>query len=249
MKRILGYLCTPIFFMVFGLLLGVFHPVQVICWKFFGYKAHKYSVDILNLLLVRSLWIMGAKIRFAGSDLLPANKPIIIIANHQSMFDIPPIVWAFRRHHVTFISKKELGRGIPSISYNLRKGGSALIDRNDRGQALQEIKKLGHKLEQERCATVIFPEGTRSRNGSVKSFKTGGIKALLAAAPSAYIVPFVIDGNYRLMPDGAFPLSFGVDLKYTTLAPFNPESMSPEEVALKSRMLIMQQLNSILIGG
>ena len=242
MKKILGYVCTPIFYLVFGLLLGIFHPIQVVCWNLFGYKVHKYSVDILNLLLVRSLWIMGARIRFSGSDSLPERGPLIIVANHQIMFDIPPIVWAFRRHHVKFISKKELGHGIPSISYNLRKGGSVLIDRNNRKQAVEEIHKLGRKVEEHEFSAVLFPEGTRSRDGRIKPFKTGGLKALIEAAPSAYVVPFVIDGNFKLMQHGTFPLCFGEDLTYTVLAPINPAGMSTEEVAEKAESQIKEAL-------
>ena len=45
------------------------------------------------------------------------------------MYDISPIMWYLRKHHVKFVAKKELGKGIPSVSYNLRHGGSILIDR------------------------------------------------------------------------------------------------------------------------
>jgi len=160
MRQILGYILTPLFYLVFGLILGVFHPVQVICWNLWGYKAHKRSVDILNLFLIKSLGILGARVGFFGFDSLPLDKPLIIISNHQSMFDIPPIVWGFRKQHAKFISKKELGHGIPSISYNLRKGGSVLIDRKDARQALEEIKNLGQKIEKMNYSAVIFPEGT-----------------------------------------------------------------------------------------
>jgi len=245
MKKILGYICTPFFYLAFGLILAIFHLVQVICWNLWGYKAHKISVDIFNFMLVKSLGIMGASVRFEGFDKLPQNKPLIIIANHQSMFDIPPIVWGFRKHHAKFISKKELGHGIPSISYNLRKGGSVLIDRKNPQQAMEAIRRLGRKIEDHNYSAVIFPEGTRSRNGKVKKFKVGGIKALLEVSPSAYIVPFVVDGNYRLQESGAFPLSFGLKLSYSVLAPFNPEGLNAEDVTERSEYLIKKYLGQL----
>lgn len=245
MRQILGYILTPLFYLAFGLILGIFHPIQVICWNLWGYKAHKRSVEILNLMLIKSLGILGARVRFFGFDSLPVNKPLIIISNHQSMFDIPPIVWGFRRQHAKFISKKELGHGIPSISYNLRKGGSILINRKDPQQAVSEIKNLGRKIEKMNYSAVIFPEGTRSRDGRVKKFKVGGIKALLEVAPSALIVPFVIDGNYKLLVRGSFPLGVGEKIRYTVLPPFQPDGLSAEEIAVKAEVLIKTHLGQI----
>jgi 1-acyl-sn-glycerol-3-phosphate acyltransferase len=243
MRRFPGYILTSLYYLAFGLILGVFHPVQVICWNIWGYKAHKRSVDIMNYLLIKSLGILGSKVFFNGFEDLPVDRPLIIIANHQSMFDIPPIVWGFRRQHAKFISKKELGHGIPSISYNLRKGGSVLIDRKDSQQAIEEIKCLGRKIEEKNFSAVIFPEGTRSRDGRVKKFKVGGISALLEVAPSALIVPFVIDGNYRLQEKGSFPLSLGAELKYTALKPFQRDDLNPGEIATKTEALIRAYLN------
>ena len=45
------------------------------------------------------------------------GQPIIVVSNHQNMMDIPPLIWYFRHQHAKFISKKELGRGIPSVSF------------------------------------------------------------------------------------------------------------------------------------
>lgn len=242
MKKVIGYILTPVFYFAFGLALGIFHPIQVICWKLWGYPAQKRSVEILNYLLIRSLWILGSGIHFYGFDKLPKGRPLIVISNHQSMFDIPPIVWGFRNHYPKFISKKELGHGIPSISYNLRKGGSALIDRQNAHQALEEIRKLGRTIEDKNYSAVIFPEGTRSRNGQVRTFKKKGIEALLESAPSAWIVPFAINGNYRLQQQGPFPLAVGVKLTYTVLEPFSPAGMTTDEVTALAEKMIKKEL-------
>lgn len=245
MKKVLGYILTPVFYLAFGSILGIFHPIQVICWNLWGYSTHKRSVEILNFLLIKSLALLGSSVRFEGFEKLPVNRPLIIISNHQSMFDIPPIVWGFRRQHAKFISKKELGHGIPSISYNLRKGGSILIDRKDPQQAVVEIKNLGKKIEDNNYSAVIFPEGTRSRNGKVKKFKVRGIHTLLESAPSSLIVPFVIDGNYKLQENGPFPLGVGLDLRYAVLDPFELNGLSAEDVAEKSEFQIKEYLGQI----
>ncbi len=241
MKKLLAYILSSVYYLVFGFLLGVFHVAQVIAWNIWGYKAQKKVVEILNFLIIKSFTILGARVRFEGFEKIPEGKPLIIISNHQSQWDIPPIVWGFRRHYPKFISKKELGKGIPSISYNLRKGGSALIDRKNRSQAIKEIIKLGRHIEENKYSACIFPEGTRSRDGKVKRFKTGGLGTLLKTAPSAVVIPFAVDGNYRLHGKG-FPMGIGEKLTYTVLDPIDREGRTVEEIAGLSEQVIKRQL-------
>ena len=245
MKKILGYLLSPFYLMTFGLLLLVFHPVQVVCRMIGGYQLRKKSVDVLNFLLIYSLVITGARIRFRGFELLPNGRPFIIVSNHQSTFDIPPIVWGFRKHHPKFVSKKELGKGIPSISYNLRHGGSALIDRKNGRQSIAEIIKLGKHIEKETYCASIFPEGTRSKDGKVKHFQHAGIASLLRAAPSSLIVPFVIDGNSRLMEKGYYPLQFGTRLTYTVLPAIDPAGRDLKELTEEIELKIKAHLGQV----
>lgn len=241
MKKLLAYPLTCIYYLVFGLLLAIFHVIQVICWNVFGYKAQKRAVEILNILIMRSLIILGNTFRFRGLEKLPKGKPLIIVSNHQSQYDIPPVVWGFRRNYPKFISKIELGKGIPSISYNLRKGGSALIDRKNRSQAIKEIITLGRQIEKHNYSACIFPEGTRSKTGKVKTFKVGGISTLLKTAPSAVVVPFAIDGNHLIQRSG-FPMGVGIRATYTVLDPVNREGRTPEEITADCEQAIRQAL-------
>lgn len=242
MKKLFGYILTPFYLLVFVLLLLLFHPVQVICRRFGGYELRKKSVDILNFLLLYSQCIMGACIRFRGFERLPQGRPFIIVSNHQSLMDIPPIVWGFRKHHPKFVSKKELGKGIPSISYNLRHGGSVLIDRENGRQSIVEISKLGKHIEKENYCASIFPEGTRSKTGKVGQFQYPGIAALLRSAPSAWVVPFVIDGNSELVKRGYYPLQFGACLTYTVLDPIDPAGSDPKEITKELERRIREAL-------
>lgn len=241
MKNILGYILTPIYYLVFGILLAVFHPIQMIGWKIRGYPGQKRAVEILNVLIIRSLLILGANVKFRGFEKLPNGKPLIIVSNHQSQYDIPPVVWGFRHHFPKFISKIELGKGIPSISYNLRKGGSALIDRKNRSQAIREIIKLGRQIEKNNYSACIFPEGTRSKDGKVKRFKVGGIETLLKTAPSAAVIPFAIDGNHLLQRNG-FPMGVGEKLTYTVLDPIDRTDKSAEKITFECENAIKEAL-------
>ncbi len=244
MKKILAYILTPIFYLVFGMILVIFHPIQVICWNLFGYLAQKRSVEIMNFLIIKSMVILGARVKFKGFEKIPLDKPLIIVSNHQSQFDIPPLGWGFRKHFPKYISKIELGKGIPSISYNLRKGGSALIDRKNRSQSIKEIIKFGRHIEANNYSACIFPEGTRSKDGIVRKFKASGLGALLKTAPSAIIIPFAIDGNYLFQRDG-FPMGFGEKIKYTVLDPIERGNHTAEEIAELTERAIKKELKQI----
>lgn len=245
MKKILSYLLSPFYLLYFALLLVIFHPIQIICRWLGGYHPRKKAVDILNYMLVYGLWMMGCHIRFKGFNNLPQNRPLIIVSNHQHTMDIPPIVIGFRKHHPKFVSKIELGKGIPSISYNLVHGGSALIDRKNPRQSISEIMKLGKHIEKENYSASIFPEGTRSKNGKVKKFQHAGIASLLKYAPSALIVPFVIDGNSELMKSGYFPFTFGTKLTYTALPAIDPKGRDARDLTREIENMIKKELGQL----
>ncbi len=239
MKTIFAYILTSIYLVSFGILIVVFHPIQMICWNIFGYKAQKRAVEMLNFLLMKSLIILGCRVRFKGLEKIPQNQPLIIVSNHQSQYDIPPVVWGFRKCYPKFISKIELGKGIPSISYNLRKGGSALIDRSNKGQAIKEIIKLGRQIEEHNYSACIFPEGTRSKDGKVRTFKVGGLGTLLKTAPSAAIIPFAVDKNYLLQK---MPMGIGLKLTYTILDPIDRTDKTAEEITELCELAIKKEL-------
>jgi 1-acyl-sn-glycerol-3-phosphate acyltransferase len=243
MKNILSYILTPVYHVYFGLMLILFHPVQVIALHVFGDQSRKKTVDLLNLALVKGLTLLGCKIKFLGFEKIPDNRPIIIVSNHQSLYDIPAIVHGFRKYYPKFISKVELSKNLPSISYNLRHGKSALIDRKNGTQAVKEIIKLGRLIQENNYAACIFPEGTRSKTGRVKKFMTAGINTLLRAAPSAVIVPFVIDGHSQLIQKGLFPLKFGQSITYTVLDPVEPKDQPVEELVSQIQASIAKALH------
>jgi len=168
---------------------------------------------------MRCTHLLGTTYNFDYLQEIPLNRPLIIVPNHQSMHDIPPIIWYMRKHHPKFVSKKELGYGFPSVSYNLRVGGSVLIDRNDNKQALGEIIKLGKYIEEHNRSAVIFPEGTRSRNGNAKPFKTTGLKLLMKNAPSALVVPISINNSWKMLKYGKFPNGLGNHITFTIHPP------------------------------
>lgn len=244
MIKVLSFPLSVLYQVVFGLILLIFHPLQWMAFNLFGYQGHKLVVDALNFCLVRSTHLLGTTYKVEVKKALPANTPLIFVANHQSMHDIPPIFWFMRKFHPKFISKKELGKGIPSVSYNLRHGGSVLIDRKNPKQALPEIKKMGEYIEKNNRSAVIFPEGTRSKNGQPKPFAETGLKILCKYAPSAYIVPVTINNSWKMLKYGKFPLGLGNQLEFIFHEPMAVKGADFEELFKKTEQTVINALNN-----
>jgi 1-acyl-sn-glycerol-3-phosphate acyltransferase len=185
---------------------------------------------------------LGTTYRFENLNSIPKNVPLIVVANHQSMYDIIAIIWYMRRYHCKFVSKKELGSGIPSVSYNLRHGGSVLIDRKDPKQAIPTIKGLSEYIEKNTRSAVIFPEGTRSKTGKPKEFAQSGLKILCKYAPSAYVVPISINNSWKMVRFGAFPMGLGNRLTFTIHEPMAVKDYAFEELIQKTEAAVVSKI-------
>ncbi|MEM6700398.1 MAG: lysophospholipid acyltransferase family protein [Bacteroidota bacterium] len=164
------------------------------------------------------LLLVGArrKIKNLAGD-LPSDRPMIIVSNHQSMFDIPAIGGLLQKHHPKYISKKSLAKGIPGVSINIRRGGSAVIDRRDKEGAIKAIDNFCQYLNENNYAGCIFPEGTRSKDGSLAGFRVGGLKHMIEAMPNATIVPVVLGHFWKIGRYNMAPIPFGIPLRCTIL--------------------------------
>lgn len=243
MRKLIAYPFTVFYFLLFGLTLVVFHAIQWVCFNVFGYKAHKVSVDWLQFFIMRCLNVLGTRFTFKNPHDIKPNQPLIIVANHQSMYDIPPLIWFMRKHHPKFISKIELGKGIPSVSYNLRHGGSVLIDRKNPAQAINAIKRMAKYIEDNNRSVVIFPEGSRSRNGEPKPFKTKGLLTLLEQAPNALVVPVTINNSWKLLRYGKFPMGIGTHVNFLVHKPISRVKQLPEDIVKTIEIQITNSVN------
>lgn len=242
--RILGWPLSILYYLAFGLTLVIFHGIQWISLKLGGYSSHKKSVDLMNLVLMRCLNILGTRFEFINKVSIPEGVPLIIVSNHQSMYDISPISWLMRKYHPKFISKIELGKGLPGISFNLRHGGSVLIDRKNPRQSLPALKAFAGYIEQHRYAAVIFPEGTRSKDGTPGQFAPTGLQILCKNAPSAYIVPMTINNAWKITRWGNFPLCPGLKIIFTVHEPISVKSANFETLLAQTEQVIKDNIHN-----
>jgi 1-acyl-sn-glycerol-3-phosphate acyltransferase len=243
-RRTLDWAFTVPFLIVFGLVLGIFDPLQRIA-RIFGPRPHEIVVGLLQKSLIGAFRISGTRLDVERSSAVESWTPYLVISNHQSMFDVPIFGALLFSNFPKYVAKRELARWIPSISYNLRRGGNALIDRRDRDQAVTAIRGLAAEVERRRVSAVIFPEGTRARRGEIGPFKTRGTLELLRAAPNTAVLPVTIDGSWRLLRHNLMPVPFGVRVRVSIAAPIDrhPDD-DPEALMRRAERQIHEVLDS-----
>jgi 1-acyl-sn-glycerol-3-phosphate acyltransferase len=242
--RIIAWPLSALYYIAFGLTLVVFHVIQWCSLKLGGYSGHKQSVDLMNFFLNKCLNILGTRIEFINKVTIPDGVPLIIVSNHQSMYDISPISWHLRKYHPKFISKIELARGLPGISFNLRHGGSVLIDRKNPRQSLPALKAFAEYIEQHNYAAVLFPEGTRSKDGNPGQFAATGLQILCKNAPSAYILPVTINNAWKITRWGNFPLCPGVKIILKIHDPISVKSANFESLLAQTEQVIKENIHN-----
>jgi 1-acyl-sn-glycerol-3-phosphate acyltransferase len=186
-----------------------------------GPAAHQRAVAAMCRWVNRGARLAGT--RFVASGLEHARGgPFVIVMNHQSLLDISMVGEHLAHLAPRYVSKIELARRIPGVSFNLRRGGSVCIDRSDSAQARAALAEMGRRVHDQGLSVVIFPEGTRSRDGAMKRFKPGGLRTLLAAAPGVRVLPISSSGGSRMFRRGLAPLERGVELRMVIHPPVAP---------------------------
>lgn len=248
MRRLRDWILTVPFLTLFGLTLLVFDVVGRVV-RPFSLRAFEGVMAALQWTLMRLFGICGTKLIVERDPGVEPSTGYAVISNHQSLFDIVIIGGQLFSNYPKYVAKRELGRGLPSISLNLRRGGNAIIDRDDREQAVQAITEMASTAQRRGVSVVIFPEGTRSRDGAIKTFKTGGAEALLSAADRLPVVPAAIDGAWRLLVHNMMPVPFGTTVRVAFGAPIPRSEGDAAERLEDARAWINEKLEEWRAGG
>ncbi len=209
----------------FGLTLLVFEVMGRIA-LLFSLRRFEWVMAWLQQTLLAVFRISGVRFDIEGLDHFEKSGGYLFVSNHQSMYDIPIFGGILVRNFPKYVAKKSLASGIPAISLNLSRGGNALIDRGDRDQAMEAISGMARDCQERGVSAVIFPEGTRSRDGSLGVYKVGGVAALMSGAPDLQIIPTVIDGSWRVFANNMFPIPYGTHVRVRFGEPID---RSPDE--------------------
>jgi 1-acyl-sn-glycerol-3-phosphate acyltransferase len=178
-----------------------------------------------NIWVHGALAIPGARIKFSKNENIIPSKPYVFVANHQSYIDIPAIIRAVPRP-LYFIAKKEL-QWMPFLGWYVLATGMILIDRSNRKMAIQSLKEAAIMINNGK-SILAFPEGTRSKNGELNTFKKGAF--MLAIQAGVPVVPIAISGTEKIFPATKIQLIPG-KLKLTICDPVSTEGYTKETVS------------------
>jgi 1-acyl-sn-glycerol-3-phosphate acyltransferase len=172
--------------------------------------------------------LVGVRVVVHGLDHLPRGASIVM-ANHSSNLD-PPVLIPLLPGRVVIYLKASLMR-IPVLGYALRLAGDIPVTRDGSVESAKATSAVAQReLEQGSCL-VLFPEGTRSRDGSLLPFKKGPF--FLAKASGAPVVPVSIVGATRMLPKGSLNLKSGT-VSVTFHAPLDPAEYSEKEALMEA---------------
>ena len=142
-------------------------------------------------------FFVNVHIKYEQPDEIKLPETFMLIANHQSIQDIPLLIWSFPNHNLRFTAKDSLFRWIPMVSIMLRIQQHGRINRHGKAaDTMKTIERVARKTKQGYCP-VIFPEGTRSKTGEVGTFHQGAVRKMLAVN-SIPVVCAAIEGGWRV---------------------------------------------------
>ena len=173
--------------------------------------------------------VSGIKVQIEGLENLAGLKSYVLVANHQSFFDIFASA-AFMPGEPRFVAKKELLK-IPVIGFAMERGGHILIDRESGGKAIRKaIQVIRGGLD-----VCIFAEGHRYNDNRVHDFEDGA--AWLAILSKLPAVPMSISGSGRFYPRGAMIVTPGLTMRMIIGKPIPTENMrSSDRTELTHRL-------------
>ncbi|WFD12273.1 lysophospholipid acyltransferase family protein [Tepidibacter hydrothermalis] len=143
--------------------------------------------------------LTDTKVNVIGEDNIPKDEAVLFVSNHQGNFDIP-ILLGFINKPKAFVAKEEL-RKMPLLRTWMEYMNCIFLNRSNNRESVKAIKQGIENLKQG-YSMVIFPEGTRSKDGKLGEFKPGALK--LATKSKVRIVPVTINGSKDIMEKGSF---------------------------------------------
>lgn len=140
----------------------------------------------------------GVRVNVEGMQHVHRDRPQVFASNHQSWFDVFALAAVIPGKY-RFVAKKELEK-IPIFGRAWKAAGHISIDRGDRGSAIRSLEQAGALIREDNSSVVIFPEGTRSWDGTMLPFKKGAF--MLALHTGVEIVPAAVVGSRDVLRKG-----------------------------------------------
>ncbi len=188
------------------------------------------SVNISRMIFATGRLSVGMRIIDESEHAAPLPERFLLIVNHQSLLDIPLIILYLKRHRLRFVGKRELFRHILLISVVFRTMRHGCIDRHrDFANTVRELTRLARQAKREGHSLVVFPEGTRAKQGDLLPFHSGAFRTILRTSPMPVVIA-ALNGGYRAsrmrdLREGIRGLTYRVKILSIRPAPQSKDEM------------------------
>jgi 1-acyl-sn-glycerol-3-phosphate acyltransferase len=226
------FFISGVFFPFFLLLFAITAPFDKN--RFIMHKATCIWSDVI--ITINPYW----KVKVEGKNKIDPGTVYVMVSNHQSGADILVLFKLYS--HFKWIAKKELFY-IPFIGWNMGLNGYISLERSRGRSKLQMMDKAAEAIKNGN-SVLIFPEGTRSKDGHLQPFKSGAFR--LALETKCDILPIAIKGTYHAIKKGGLLIHKNKDMRAVILDPVPYESvkeMESKELANKVHEIIRKDLN------
>ncbi|WP_022666133.1 lysophospholipid acyltransferase family protein [Desulfospira joergensenii] len=238
MKKILHLLYQPYKWLVpipfFILSTMIFGTIAVMAAFLINARAASYLGGVLWARL--NAWAAPMLVKVHGREHIDPNQSYVVIANHQSAFDIF-VLYGFLNIDFKWVMKQEL-RSVPGIGIGCEKVGHIFIDRSDHESSIKTLEAAKKKIVNG-TSIIFFPEGTRSMDGRILEFKKGAFK--MALDLDLPILPVTIEGTRDILPNKTLDLFPGKAVMKIL------EPISVKEYSEQTLGLLMQRARNIMV--
>lgn len=224
----------------------VFIPATLVCSllaTLFGYglKSKRWAAWSGRNWSRATVWSAGLRLH-TDLSAMPKDQPVVIMANHSSLLDIPVLYVALGNRTINYVAKQSLF-DIPIFGKAMLAAGHVSIDRENRRKAMKSVEQAVQSAQEGRYV-VIFPEGTRSTDYTrLQEFKVGGM--IIALKTGLPVAPVLIKGTGPILPKGRSTLTPGMrDIHIKALPPIDTSGYT-----LKDRERFKQDLFNVMQAG
>lgn len=154
-------------------------------------------LKFLEWMIMRPLEVIGGASLPTHEPVVPCGPGVIIVLNHQSLLDIPLGVTVLESGYFSLVTRRRYARRIPLISHLTRLCGNPIVDpAATAGDARRMLKQLRAAARESQVPLMIYPEGTRTKDGEIGPFRQAGMGLMLRARPFE-VHAFVVDGLWQ----------------------------------------------------
>ena len=217
-------LLTILFVFAFMIMSLVLLPVMWVVSKINPTLAEKqnFAIVMWGFRVIRA--ISGAKMHVEGKENIPDGQSVIFAGNHQSYFDII-LGYPLLPRPTAQLSKIEMSK-FPIVNVWMKRIHCIFIDRSDPRQAIKAIAEASDDIKNNKMSVMVFPEGTRSKDGEIHEFKTGSLK--IATRANCPIIPVAIRYS-KTVWEKHYTKLVPQDVYFTFLPPVIPNELDKEE--------------------